>query len=572
MTDNLPEPTTPGFVSDAIAELLRRLGIQFVALNPGASYRGLHDSLVNYLGNERPEIVVALHEEHAVAIAHGYAKVTDRPMAAALHSNVGLMHASMAIFNAWCDRMPIVILGATGPVDANKRRPWIDWIHTAQDQGALVRNFTKWDDQPASLPAAIESVLRAYQVAATAPRGPTYVCFDAELQESPIEGTLDLPDPARFAPPSPPPGAASELDTAATRLAEANAPALLVGRVSRDPFAWQQRVELAELLNAGVATDLKVAAAFPTAHPLHVVPPAFFADDALRKLLASADVILSLDWFDLAGTLKSALGTTSPNATIIQCSLDSYSHRGWSKDQQALPAADVALLGHPDATVIELLERLRRRPIKPKRAPDRPPAGKRRSGGEGTLSLDDLADAIEVARGDRVLSWVRLPGGWPTTRCRFEHPLDYLGHDGGAGLASGPGIAVGAALALKGTGRIPIAVLGDGDFAMGAMALWTASRHRLPLIIVIANNRAYMNDVRHQEAVALRRNRAVENKWIGQTMDDPPLDFGELARAQGAEGFGPINARPSLDAALSAGFAAVERDRPVVIDAIVTRE
>jgi len=174
---------TAGFGSDVVAEVLRDLDIPYIALNPGASYRGLHDSLVNHIGNAAPQMLLCLHEEAAVAIAHGYAKVTGKAMAAAVHSNVGLMHATMAIFNAWCDRMPILILGATGPVDAMKRRPWIDWIHTARDQGALVRGYTKWDDQPASPAAAQESVLRANWIANTAPKGPTYVNLDAGMQE-----------------------------------------------------------------------------------------------------------------------------------------------------------------------------------------------------------------------------------------------------------------------------------------------------------------------------------------------------------------------------------------------------
>ena len=140
----------PGFGSDVVADALRALDIPYIALTPGASYRGLHDSIVNYLGNTTPQMLLCVHEEAAVAIAHGYAKVTGRAMVAAVHSNVGLQHATMAMFNAWCDRMPVLVLGATGPVDAAKRRPWIDWIHTARDQGALVRGYTKWDDQPAS--------------------------------------------------------------------------------------------------------------------------------------------------------------------------------------------------------------------------------------------------------------------------------------------------------------------------------------------------------------------------------------------------------------------------------------
>ena len=189
-----------GFGSDVVADALRALDIPYIALNPGASYRGLHDSLVNYLGNERPQMLLCLHEESAVAIAHGYAKVTGKAMAAAVHSNVGLMHATMAIFNAWCDRMPMVVLGATGPVDAAKRRPWIDWIHTARDQGALVRGYTKWDDQPASPAAAREAVLRAGWIANTAPRGPTYVNLDAEMQESKLPEPVPPIDAKRFMP------------------------------------------------------------------------------------------------------------------------------------------------------------------------------------------------------------------------------------------------------------------------------------------------------------------------------------------------------------------------------------
>src|SRR5271156_1420333 len=169
--------------SDVMALMLREIGLPFVALNPGASYRGLHDSLVNLLGNTEPQMLLCLHEEHAVAIAHGYAKVAGKPMGAIVHSNVGLMHATMAFFNAWCDRSPVVVLGATGPVDAMKRRPWIDWIHTSADQGALVRSYTKWADRPASPAAALESIVRANQIASTRPHGPTYICLDVWLQE-----------------------------------------------------------------------------------------------------------------------------------------------------------------------------------------------------------------------------------------------------------------------------------------------------------------------------------------------------------------------------------------------------
>src|SRR5487761_2099125 len=323
----------PGLGSDVIAEALRSLDIPYIALTPGASYRGLHDSLVNHLGNRAPQMLVCLHEEHAVAIAHGYAKVTGKPLAVAVHSNVGLMHASMAMFNAWCDRVPMLVLGATGPVDAAKRRPWIDWIHTARDQGALVRPYTKWDDQPASPEAARESLLRALWLATTPPCGPVYVNLDAGLQEAPLTEPLPPLDPARFMPPLP--AAIPDPRRAARR------PVILFGRGSRRENHWSNRVALAECLGARVLTDLKRAAAFPTDHPLHAGAPATFPDKHASRALAEADVVLALDWVDLAGTLKAACGSVSPAAKVIAVSLDHQLHNGWSMDHQALPPADL---------------------------------------------------------------------------------------------------------------------------------------------------------------------------------------------------------------------------------------
>src|SRR4051794_14635846 len=219
--------------SDAVALMLRELDIPYVALNPGASYRGLHDSLVNLLGNRDPQMLLCLHEEHAVAMAHGFAKVTGRPMGAIVHSNVGLMHATMAFFNAWCDRMPMVVLGATGPVDAAKRRPWIDWIHTARDQGALVRGYTKWDDQPASPAAAREAILRAAWIANTAPRGPTYINLDAGMQEEKLAVEIAPIETARFMPDASAAPSPELIARAAELLSNAKSPLIMAGRVSR---------------------------------------------------------------------------------------------------------------------------------------------------------------------------------------------------------------------------------------------------------------------------------------------------------------------------------------------------
>src|SRR5438105_10280217 len=276
--------------------MLRAMGIPYLALNPGASYRGLHDSLVNYLGNERPQMLLCLHEESAIAIAHGYAKASGRMMGAVVHSNVGLLHASMAIFNAWCDRVPMLILGATGPWDAAKRRPWIDWIHTASDQGALVRGYTKWDNQPASVPAVYDALLRGAQMSTTAPRAPVYVNLDAGLQEQKLDAMPPLPDPSRFGAPESPLPAPELIQRAAGLLSGATAPVILAGRTNRTEASWRARVALAEKLGARVITDLKTGSVFPTRHPLHVGPPGSFLSAAANKALQEADVILALDW------------------------------------------------------------------------------------------------------------------------------------------------------------------------------------------------------------------------------------------------------------------------------------
>jgi thiamine pyrophosphate-dependent acetolactate synthase large subunit-like protein len=252
-----------GWGSDAIAALLRELGFEYIALNPGSSYRGLHDSIVNYLGNENPQMLLCLHEEHSVAIAQGYAKITGKPMLAVVHSNVGLMHASMAIFNAWCDRAPVLILGANGPIDAQKRRPWIDWIHTTQDMGNLVRNFTKWDDTPGSPGAAVDSILRAYQIASTLPHGPAIVFLDADVQEQKLSAPLALPPVAKYAPPDEPAPTPADVKRVLAALKGARHLVILAGRGARTTEAWDARVALAETLNAGVVTQSLTGATFP---------------------------------------------------------------------------------------------------------------------------------------------------------------------------------------------------------------------------------------------------------------------------------------------------------------------
>ena len=558
--------------SDAIASVLRALDIPYIALNPGASYRGLHDSLVNHLGNRQPAMLLCLHEESAVAIAQGYAKVTGKPLAAALHSNVGLMHATMAIFNAWCDRMPVILFGATGPVDAARRRPWIDWIHTARDQGALIRHYIKWDDQPASVAAAQEAILRANQIARTAPCGPVYINLDSTVQEEAIDAAPAAPDMNRFQPPPPPEPAAVEVMRAAEILTKAQRPVIVMGRVSRDETAWQRRVELAEALGARVITDLKIGAGFPTDHPLHAAGPANFPPPAAIELLTAADAILSLDAVDLAGTLKVAFAGKPVAARIIKVSVDQYIHNGWSMDHQGLPPVDVNLLAEPDVAVPHLLAAVRA--LRPK-APALP-ATLERAAAPPVATLDTatslnvplLATGLRAALDGAEISLLHLPLSWAPHLWEFRHPLDYIGSEGGGGIGGGPGVAVGAALALRDSGskRLPVAIVGDGDFLMGVTALWTAAHYGIPLLMLVANNRSFFNDELHQERVARERSRPVENRWIGQQIREPDIDLAAMARAQGCVGLGPVHDPKALVASLREGIAAVRAGKPCVID------
>ena len=579
--------TAAGWGSDVIADLLRALEFPYIALTPGASFRGLHDSLVNYLGNTRPEILLCVHEESAVALAHGYARVTGRPLPVALHANVGLMHATMAIFNAWCERIPMLLLGGVGPVDAVKRRPWVDWIHTSRDLGALVRGYTKWDDQPASVPSALEAIVRAERIATTLPHGPVYVSLDAAIQEEALAAPVPLPalERLRAATPAVPPQ--EIVQQIAGLLNAARMPLLMIGRVSSEPAAFARRVALAERAGALVLTDIKTGASFPTPHRLQPFPPSLYVTGDASQLIRDADLIVSLDWIDLGGTLAQACGGALPRAKVVQCSLDQYVHNGWNMDYQALPPTDVAVLAPPDALVSALIDVLGPGPQAAASwftRPEEEAEGTRdveelakvsaTSAADPCMPLEDLARTVTTTLAPHRPSYVRLPLGWPGKYCRFEHPQDYIGFDGGGGIGSGPGMAVGAALAMRdlGSDRLPVAILGDGDYLMGVTALWTGVHYRVPVLIVAANNESFFNDELHQERIARLRNRPVENRWIGMRMSEPAIDLAALANAQGAQGYGPVRTVDALATALRQAIDDVRGGAVAVVDARVAPE
>jgi acetolactate synthase-1/2/3 large subunit len=556
--------------SDVIASAIREQGFPYVCLNPGASYRGLHDSLVNYLGNADPEMLVCLHEEHAVAMAQGYAMVTDKPLAVIVHSNVGLMHATMAVFDAWCKRVPIVIFGATGPVDAVRRRPWIDWIHTTADQGALIRDYSKWDDQPGSPEAAVDSVRRATAIATTRPFGPVYVNFDAAIQEMRLDEWPELYDIAKFSPPAPTAPAAAELDQLADILSAASSPLILAGRSSTDEEDWARRIDLAERLGAPVITG-QGGAAFPTTHPLYAGETSFVLRPDLKEEFEKSDAVLALDWIDLGGMLRQAypVGTTMPK--IINVSVDHQLHKGWSMDYNALAPVDLHIATTPEPVTEALLEKLPKSKTTYKRIEPTLPT---KPEGAGEISVSALAAMFLNVTKDQPVSILSRPIGWPPEAGVIEHPEDYIGGNGGGGVGAGPGIAVGAALALRdrASERIPVAVIGDGDYTMASNALWTAAANDIPLLVIVANNRAYFNDELHQQRVAKTRDREPANAWVGQRIDDPPPDLAMIARGHGLGGEGPVEDLAALEGALNRALDAVRDGQPYVLDVIVVRE
>jgi thiamine pyrophosphate-dependent acetolactate synthase large subunit-like protein len=554
-----------GFGSDVAAQMLRRFGFKYVSLNPGASYRGLHDSIVNHIGNVDPSMLLCLHEDHAVGIAHGFANATGETMACVLHSNVGLLHGSMALYNAWCDRAPMFVLGATGPVDASLRRPWIDWIHTSADQAGIIRDFIKWDNQPSSADALVEAMARANIMTRSEPKAPVYICLDAGLQESTLEKQPEWPDLNRLKPPAPPRAAKADLDAAVKLLKDAKRPVVLMGKTDWTDEGWQARIKLVERLGAVVFTDLKNRSSFPTDHPCHVAAPfnqVGRAPKRIVEILEQADVVLALEWIDLASALRIKKGQKI-SAEVIATGMDQYLHNGAHANYQALPESDIFMAAAADSVIADLNAELG--------------AGKKDCWQQAQrkdvaidptrVTMDQLAVSLRAAfeNPDKV-SLAAICRGWTADLWPFRHPRAYLGKDGGGGIGSGPALAVGAAVGNAGTDLHTVAILGDGDFAMGGHAIWTAARHRIPLLVLINNNRSYFNDELHQETIAVRRERPPQNRWIGQRMTDPDLDFAKFVEAQGAVGIGPVKTPAELDAAIKRGVDVLKKGGVCLID------
>lgn len=558
------------YVSDALVDVLTELGCRYLPLNPGSSFRGLHDSLVNHRADDAPEIVLCTHEEIAVAAAHAYAKATGDVAFAAVHDLVGLMHASMAVYDAWCDRTPIVVLGGGGPNAPDERRP-IDWFHSANTQSQLVRPFVKWDDDPPTAQSTADAIHRAHQLAGSAPPGPTYVTIDAALQEAKDPGV----DVTRHKGSHAPPFVArhQELEEATRILSTARFPVVVAGGVGLDPTSTPLLVEIMQRFGAA-GRDERSLSAIPTAHHL-----SFNGDDTV---LAEADVILAVDAHDIRWIREK----TSNEPLVIDLSTRSLALRPWLNVDHVGSESVLSLISDP----IEGLRGLIAKAEELERSDDGT-WGERRSARIVELSkrrqvLDDsraselsehwddhpisaLRLVAEVWEAVRSLPWLltlRNTRSWREGIWQFDRAGRYLGHSGGGGMGYGPGALIGGGLAARDRGEFAVGIIGDGDLMYAPGAIWTAVNHSIPMLVVVNNNQTYLNDEQHQAEVARQRSRPVERATIGTSLENPGIDFAMLARSQGAWAAGPISDADELSDALDQGVRVVEQGGVAVVD------
>lgn len=576
----------PRYGSDVMVDAMQAHGLRYVSLNPGSSFRGLHDSIVNYGGNS-PEIIECPHEKVAVGLAHGYAKASGEPMGVILHNVVGLLHGAMGIYYAYLDRCPVLVFGGTGPMALERRRPNIDWIHTANVQGNAVRDYTKWDDQPVSVASVPQTVARGYRVAMSEPRGPVYLCLDAGLQEDELTGEVPPVEPERHQVPSRLGADPAALDQLAAMLVAAERPVIIPGYAGRAPGAFTELVELAELLGAGVV-DTNIRLNFPNRHPLNIT-----GSDAVED----ADLVLFVDVKDmgkptqeldrLTRTVRSLI---PEGAKVVDLGFNDLGLSSWSHDFTALHPTDLQVTADTVVALPQLVQRCREyeeqcperrgaRQDRRRRLADAHDATwetwQRQAKADWDLSPVSTARlAAEVWEVVRTHDWVLTAGtasGWALRTWDFDQPDRHPGAS--LGTATQISISLGVALAHKGTGRLVVDLQPDGDLLFDLGALWVAAYHEIPLLVVMFNNRAYYNDWEHQERIARHRGTPVENAYLGMEIDGPAPDFAAAARSLGWYGEGPITDPEQVrEAVRRAADIVTSQGRPALVDVVCQHE
>jgi acetolactate synthase-1/2/3 large subunit len=575
--------TTEHCGSDFMVDVLRSLDIEYICANPGSSFRALHESVINYGGNQKPEFITCCHEESSIAMAHGYYKIEGKPLGVLAHGTVGLQHAAMGIYNAYCDRVPIfIVVGNT--IDATMRRPGVEWEHSVQDAASIVRDFVKWDDTPISLQHFAESAARAYKITMTPPMEPVVIVADSELQERPIsdKDKLRVQRVTRTSPPQGDSGAVSET---AKLLVAAQNPVIVADRAARTPAGMKHLVELAETLQAAVI-DQGGRMNFPSRHPLN-------QSGRGRATIGEADVILGLELTDFWGTVnsyrdqqeRSSRSITKAGTKLISITAGDLYIKSNYQDFERYPEIDIAMAADAEATLPALTEAVKKLITADRKTAFQARGAKLATAHQNTLQQSRTeatyawdASPISTARLNSEL-WAQIKNedwslvsssqsNWPARLWNFEKYSQFIGGSGGAGVGYGAPAAVGAALANKKYGRLTVNIQNDGDLMYAPGVLWTASHHRIPLLSIMHNNRAYHQEVMHLQRMSNRHNRGIERAAIGTTIEDPNIDYSKMAQSMGLYAEGPITDPKDLGPAIKRGIAAVKRGQPALIDVV----
>ena len=571
--------------SDFMVDVLKSLSFEYVCANPGNSFRSLHESLINYGGNQAPEFITCCHEESSVGMGHGYAKIEGRPLLVCVHGTVGLQHASMAIYDAFCDRVPVyIILGNFS--DAALRFGQVDWTHSAQDPAAMVRDYVKWDDNPISLEAFAESAVRAYKIATTPPTMPVALVAGHAQQEHPVpEGTqLAVPKLTMTSPPAGDSGAVLE---AARLLVAAENPVLVTDRVARTPAGLAAMIELAETLQAPVI-DRNGRMNFPTRHPLNLTEHA-------GATVAAADVVAGLELTDFWSVVNSVHGqvypeshrVTKPGTKLISITANDLYLKSNYQDFQRYAPVDLAIAADAEATLPSLIEAVKRQT-----SDDRKRALRDRGANVAAVhqqAMQAQRDAATSGWDGSPISTARLSmelwaqiknedwslvsncqfvSRWPLRLWDFQKHYHYIGAEGGYGVGYGAPASVGAALANRKHGRLTVSIQNDGDLMFAPGVLWTAAHHRIPLLIIMHNNRAYHQELMQIQVMASQHNRGITNTSIGSVLVDPPIDYAKLAQSMGVHGEGPIGDPKDLAPAIARAIEVVKRGDPALVDVL----
>ena len=565
--------------SDFMVDILKDLEFDYVTTNPGSSFRGIHESIINYGGNQAPELIEANHEEIATAMAHGYYKVTGKPLVMLAHGTVGLQHAAMAVYNAWCDRSPMVIL-AGNHLDVTHRRPGVEWSHSAQDCVRVVRDYIKWDDNPTSLQHFAESMARAYKIAMTPPMGPVAVVLDGHLQEAEI-GAQPPVMPA-MTPTQPPNGDDAAVEEAARWLVEAENPVIVVDLMSHNQEGMDRLVALAEALQAPVVNQYG-RTNFPNNHHL--------AQGA--GAVAQADVILGLELYDTWGTInslrdrvhKDTQRKARPDARVIDIGVKDLFTRSNYQSFQRYFAADLSIAGDAQATLPALTEAVRSAMSRSRRSSN----GEREERWQAAhlRAREQSRDAARYAWDASPVSTARLyaelwnvvkdrdwalvsDDGQQSRWARRLWPMDkhyqWIGRSGGAGLGYGAPSALGAALAHRPEGRLAINVQRDGDMMYVPGTFWTAAHHGIPMLTVTHDNQGYHQEFMHLQRMAARRQRGVDgSSWIGNELRNPGIDLAKIVEGMGVWSEGPITAPNEVGPAIARALQVVDSGEPAFV-------